>query len=103
HVVQDRALRAAGDDRVGDALDPDARPVASPALLADDRLDRADLVGPRVLAAAGENHPASVSHGPIIAYAVTASRSPSTTSSWSAASSCGKNGSARLRSHASSA
>ena len=62
HVVEDRALGAAGDDRVGDALDPDPRAVPSPALLADDRLDRVDLVRPRVLAEAEEDHPASVRH-----------------------------------------
>ena len=62
HVVQDRALGAAGDDRIRDAFDPDARPVAPAPLLADDRLDRVDLVRARVLAEAEEDHPASVRH-----------------------------------------
>ena len=67
HVVEDRALGPAGDDRVRDALDPDARPVASATLLADDRLDGVDLVRPRVLAEAEEDHPAAVRHDGIIA------------------------------------
>src|SRR5262249_50303872 len=93
----------AGDDRVRYALDPDARSVPSPTLLADDRLDGVDLVGPRVLAEPEEDHPPSVRHGGIISYAEIASRSASTTRSWSAPASCGKNGSANVREHASSA
>ena len=57
HLVQDRPLGARGDDRVGDALDPDARPAAAAAVGGVDRLERVDLVGARVLAEAEEDHP----------------------------------------------
>jgi len=49
---------------VRDALDPDARPVTSTPILARDRLDRIDLVRPRVFAEAEKDHPSrAVSHG----------------------------------------
>ena len=56
HVVQDRPLGAGGDDRIGDALDPDERPLAAAAAVAGDRLERVDPVGAGVLAEAEEDH-----------------------------------------------
>src|SRR5919197_3971570 len=54
HVGEDGAFGARGDDRLGDAFDPDERaPSVAPALVADG-LDRVDLVGARVLAEAEE-------------------------------------------------
>src|SRR5207342_1115276 len=55
-----------GNDRFGDTFDPDQRspPVATPVV--PDRLDRVDLVRPRVLAEAEEDHPVSVCHVLII-------------------------------------
>src|SRR5207302_6975277 len=66
HVVQDRPLGPGGDDRLGDALHPDARPAPSPALVADDRVERVDPVGAGVLAEAEEDHARSVGHERII-------------------------------------
>src|SRR5205085_8959637 len=68
HVAKDRPLGAGGDDRVGDALDPDARPAAAAAVRAADRLERIDAVGARVLAEAEEDHARTVRHAEIIAY-----------------------------------
>ena len=68
HVVQDRALGAAGEDRLRDAVDPDARPPAAASLVARDRLERVDPVGARPLAEAEEDHPRrAVRHARIIA------------------------------------
>ena len=43
HVVEDRPLRAGGDQRLLDALDPDAGPAASSALVAEKRLNSASF------------------------------------------------------------
>ena len=59
HVVQDRPLGPRGDQRLGDPLDPDPRPPAA-ALVAEERLQRVDLVGAGVLAEAEKDH--SVRH-----------------------------------------
>src|SRR5262249_14802960 len=66
HVVEDGALGATGEDRLGDAFDPDASaPTAAP-LVTRDRVERVDLVGPRPLAEAEEDHPRAVRHARII-------------------------------------
>ena len=57
HLVEDRPLRARGDDRVGHALDPDARAAAAASVGRVERLERVDLVGARVLPEAEEDHP----------------------------------------------
>src|SRR6185295_13658066 len=54
------------DDRVRDAFDPDAGPLASPTFLADDRLDRVDLVRTGVFAKAEEDHPPRIRHAPTL-------------------------------------
>src|SRR6185437_3608432 len=70
HVVQDRALGAAGEDRLGDAVDPDPRAPPAPALVPGDRLERVDPVRPRPLAEAEKDHPrGAVAHALIIARA----------------------------------
>src|SRR4051794_25336151 len=56
HVVQDRPLGPRCDDRIRHALDPDARPPAVTAVTLAEWLERIDLVGPRVLAEAEEDH-----------------------------------------------
>src|SRR5207247_6199531 len=67
HVVEDRSLGARGDDRLGDAVDPDARSAPASALAFPDRLEGIDPVGPRVLPKAEEHHPRrAVRHEPII-------------------------------------
>ena len=95
HVVQDRPLGARGDDRVGDALDPDERPLAAAAAVAGDRLERVDPVGARVLAEAEEDHPPV--HAAIISASARAPASASATRSWSCGSIAVKNGSASVR------
>ena len=60
HVVQDRPLGARGDDRIGDALDPDESALAAAAVVAGDRLERVDPVRARVLAEAEEDHARAV-------------------------------------------
>src|SRR5262249_18665192 len=67
HLVQDRALGPGGDDRVVDPFDPGGRRATVPAGVVGDRLDSVDLVGPRILAEAEEDHPVAVGHGPSIA------------------------------------
>src|SRR5262249_23611075 len=68
HVVEDRALGAAGEDRLRNAVDPDARAPAAASLVAGDRLERVDAVGTGPLAETEEDHPGrAVRHVPIIA------------------------------------
>jgi DNA-binding CsgD family transcriptional regulator len=62
HLVEDRALRARGDDRLWYALDPDACPPSVAALAFTERLERVDAVGARVLAEAEEDHPVPIRH-----------------------------------------
>jgi hypothetical protein len=67
HVVQDRPLGARGDDRIGNAFDPDTGAAAVTALALSERLEGVDLVGARVLAEAEEDHPSRSRHARIIA------------------------------------
>ena len=67
HVVEDRALGAGRDDRVGDALDPHPGAAAVAALVAADRLEGEDPVGPGVLPEAKEHHARLSGHDGIIA------------------------------------
>src|SRR5437763_1334591 len=66
HVVQDRALGAGRDDRLGDTLDPDAGAAPAAPVVAHDRLERVDPVGARVLAEAEKDHAGCVRHVRII-------------------------------------
>src|SRR3954464_2015716 len=55
-VLPDRALRARGDQRLGDALDVDVRAPPVAALVGVDRHDREDAVGADELAVAERDH-----------------------------------------------
>src|SRR5262249_337727 len=68
HVVEDRPLGASREARLRHSLDPDAGAASGAPLVARDRLERVDPVGPRPLAEAEEDHPVpAVRHAPIIA------------------------------------
>src|SRR5919198_4608744 len=68
HLGKNRPLGARGDQRLLDALDPDARAGARAPVLVPQRLDREDAVGAGVLAEAEKDHVRSVRHGLIIQY-----------------------------------
>ena len=66
HLGEDRPLAARRDERVGDALDPDAGAGARAALVGCQRLDREDAVRADVLTEPEEHHPRRLCHGTIL-------------------------------------
>ncbi len=88
HLGEDRPLGAGRDHRLGDPVDPDARPRTGTAFVGAERLDRVDPVRADVLAEPRKT---------IVRRHAIALRSASATRSWSSRSSRAWNGSAIVR------